>query len=423
MVKLLSKANRKTDKMAKPAPASPAARVKPLQGLRALDVAAFVAGPFAATQLAEFGAEVIKVEMPRTGDPLRKFGTPTGCGDSLVWLSEARNKKSVTLDLRTPDGADILKRLVVKSDILIENFQTGTMEKWGLGWDVLSACNPRLIMVRITGYGQTGPYSSRPGFGRIANAFGGLSFLAGDPDRPPSTPGSPTIPDYLAGIYGAYGALMALRALDITGKGQVIDIGLYEPIFRFLDELPAAYHRTGFVRQRMGPAMKNAVPHSHYPTKDGRWVAIACTSDKIFERLAAAVGRPDVAGDGPFGRYEQRDARREEVDRMVTDWTASLTRDEVLRRCEEMQVPCGMVAAIDEIFEDPQYAARGNIAMIDDPRAGKVATQNVVPRMSETPGGIEWLGPALGAHNEEIYGGLLGMSGGELAALRDRGVI
>jgi crotonobetainyl-CoA:carnitine CoA-transferase CaiB-like acyl-CoA transferase len=186
----------------------PTPAVKPLQGLRVLDVAAFVAGPFAATQLAEFGAEVIKVEMPGAGDPLRKFGTITDCGDSLMWLSESRNKKSVTLDLRTPDGADILKRLAAKSDILIENFQTGTMEKWGIGWDTLRAVNDRLIMVRITGYGQTGPYATRPGFGRIANAFGGLAFLAGDPDRPPSTPGSPTIPDYLAGIYGAYGAMM-----------------------------------------------------------------------------------------------------------------------------------------------------------------------------------------------------------------------
>lgn len=397
--------------------------VRPLQGLRVLDVAAFVAGPFAATQLAEFGAEVIKVEMPGAGDPLRKFGTITESGDSLMWLSESRNKKSVTLDLRTPEGADILKRLAAKSDILIENFQTGTMEKWGLGWDTLHALNDRLIMVRITGYGQTGPYATRPGFGRIANAFGGLAFLAGDPDRPPSTPGSPTIPDYLAGIYGAYGAMMALRARDITGKGQVIDIGLYEPIFRFLDELPGAYHRTGFIRQRMGPAMKNAVPHSHYPTKDGRWVAIACTSDKIFERLAALVGRPEVAGSGEFGTYAERDARREEVDRMVTDWTSSRTRDEVLSRCEEMQVPCGMVAAIDEIFEDPQYAARGNILLVDDPRAGKVAVQNVVPRMTATPGGIDWLGPAVGAHNKEIYGGLLGMKDAELAALREKKVI
>lgn len=401
----------------------PDGAVKPLQGLRVLDVAAFVAGPFAATQLAEFGAEVIKVEMPGTGDPLRKFGTPTECGDSLVWLSEARNKKSVTLDLRTPEGADILKRLVAKADVLIENFQAGTMEKWGVGWETLRECNPRLVMLRITGYGQTGPYSTRPGFGRIANAFGGLSFLAGDPDRPPSTPGSPTVPDYLAGVYGAYGVMMALRALDMTGEGQVIDIGLYEPIFRFLDELPAAYHRTGFIRERMGPAMKNAVPHSHYPTKDGRWVAIACTSDKIFERLTRLVGRPEVAGDGEFGTFAKRDARRDEVDRMVTDWTSSRDRDEVLRQCEELQVPCGMVAAIDEIFEDPQYAARGNIALVDDPRAGEVAVQDVVPRMTGTPGGIEWLGPAVGAHNEEVYGGLLGMSDADLTALREKGVI
>jgi len=400
-----------------------AANVKPLQGIRVLDVAAFLAGPFAATQLAEFGAEVIKVELPGAGDPLRKFGTPTDCGDTLVWLSEARNKKCITLDLRTPEGAEILKKLVAHADILIENFQPGTMERWGLGWDTLRRHNGKLVMVRITGYGQTGPYKGRPGFGRIANAFGGLSFLAGDPDRPPSTPGSPTIPDYVAGLYGAFGALMAVRAREITGEGQFLDIGLYEPIFRFLDELPAAFHANGFIRQRMGPAMKNAVPHSHYPTSDGRWVAIACTSDKIFERLAALIGQPEIAGDGRFGYFAQRDEGRDEVDRLVTEWTGSQTRDEVLRRCEESQVPCGMVAAVDEIFADPHYAARGNIVMFDDPRAGEVAVQNVVPRMSATPGAVEWLGPALGAHNAEIYGGLLGMSDADLAALAEKGVI
>ena len=216
--------------------------------MRVLDVLNFMAGPFCATQLAEFGAEVIKVELPGVGDPLRKFGTPTASGDMPCWLSEARNKKSVTLDLRKPEGAALLKRLVVKSDILIENFQTGTMEGWGVGWEDLRSVNPELVMVRITGYGQTGPNAHRPGFGRIANAFGGLSFLAGDPDRPPSTPGSPTIPDYLAGLYGAFGALMAVRAREMTGAGQFIDIGLYEPIFRFYsrahgpghEECPAA---------------------------------------------------------------------------------------------------------------------------------------------------------------------------------------
>jgi len=216
---------------------------------------------------------------------------------------------------------------------------------------------------------------------------------------------------------------MALRAREMTGEGQFIDIGLYEPIFRFLDELPGAYHKNGFIRQRMGPAMKNAVPHSHYPTKEGRWIAIACTSDKIFERLAGLIGRPEVAGDGIFGTYPQRDERREEVDRMVTDWTSGLTRDEALQRCAEAQVPCGMVAAIDEIFEDAQYQARENIVLFDDPRAGEVAVQNVVPRMSGTPGAIESLGPAVGAHNQEIYGGLLGMSDAQVQDLAAKKVI
>ena len=260
--------------MTKTAPSS-----KPLQGVRVLDLSSFISGPFCTTQLAEFGAEVIKIELPKIGDPFRRFGTPSKSGDSLIFMSEQRNKKSITLDLRTPEGAELVKKLAAKVDILVENFQVGTLEGWGIGYVELRKQNPRLIMVRITGYGQTGPYRDRPGFGRIANAFSGLSFLAGYPDRAPVTPGSATIPDYLTGIYGAYGALLALRARDITGEGQMIDIGLYEPVFRILDELASAYHETGRVRQRMGPATVNAVPHSHYPTKDGRWIAIACTTD------------------------------------------------------------------------------------------------------------------------------------------------
>jgi crotonobetainyl-CoA:carnitine CoA-transferase CaiB-like acyl-CoA transferase len=265
--------------------------IQALQGCRVLDVASFLAGPFAATQLAEFGAEVIKVELPGVGDATRRFGTMTECGDSLPWLSESRNKKCITLDLRKPDGVALIKRLVEQSDVLIENFQPGTMERWGLGWDVLHAVNPRLIMVRISGYGQTGPYRDRPGFGRIGNAFGGLSFLAGYPDRAPVTPGSATIPDYMAGLYGALGTLLALQARQKTNEGQMIDIGLYEPIFRILDELAPAFQHNGYVRQRMGPGTVNVVPHSHYPTKDDRWIAIACTNDKIFARLAEAMER------------------------------------------------------------------------------------------------------------------------------------
>ena len=316
-----------------------------------------------------------------------------------------------------------MKRLVEQADVLVENFQPGTMERWGLGWDVLSAVNPRLIMVRISGYGQTGPYKDRPGFGRIGNAFGGLSFLAGYPDRAPVTPGSATIPDYMAGLYGALGTLLALQARVKTGRGQVVDIGLYEPIFRILDELAPAFQHSGFVRQRMGPGTVNVVPHSHYPTKCGRWIAIACTNDKIFARLAEAMQRPDLADDQRWGRLSAREADRAEVDATVAEWTASFDRADLMRICESSQVPCGPVYAIDEIFEDPHYAARGNILRMVDPRAGELAVPNLVPRLSDTPGAVKWLGPALGAHNDEIYRGLLGLDDAALARLRASGVI
>ena len=397
---------------------------RPLDGLRVIDVSSFISGPYCTAQLGEFGAEIIKCELPGVGDPLRKFGSPHVSGETLPWLSECRNKKSVTLDLRLPEGAAILKALIAKADCLVENFQPGTLEKWGLGWDVLSAINPRLVMVRISGYGQTGPYSGRPGFGRIANAFGGLSFLAGFPDRPPTTPGSATIPDYLAGIYGAFGALLALRARDTNGHGQVVDIGLYEPVFRILDELAPAYDTRGFVRQRMGPGTVNVVPHSHYPTKDGKWTAIACTNDKIFERLADAMGAPELSRPDRWGPLANRERDRDQVDAYVGAWTASFTRADLLALTERFQVPCGPVYAIDEIFDDPQYQARGNIAHISDPRfEGTLAVPNVVPRLTATPGAITSLGPSLGEHNDEIFRGLLGLGEAELLALKAKGVV
>ena len=276
--------------------------VQALEGCKVLDVSTFLAGPFCATQLGEFGADVIKIELPVVGDATRRFGTMTECGDSLPWLSESRNKRCITLDLRKPDGAALLKRLVAESDVMVENFQPGTLEKWGLGYDVLSAVNPRLIMVRISGYGQTGPYKDRPGFGRIGNAFGGLSFLAGYPDRAPVTPGSATIPDYMAGLYGALGTLLALQAREKTERGQIVDIGLYEPIFRILDELAPAFAYKGYVRQRMGPGTVNVVPHSHYPTRDGRWIAIACTNDKIFAPPRGGHGPPRPCGGRTVGQ-------------------------------------------------------------------------------------------------------------------------
>ncbi|HAA91423.1 MAG: carnitine dehydratase [Rhodospirillaceae bacterium] len=396
---------------------------RPLEGLRVLDIATYIASPFCATLMAEFGAEVIKVELPGVGDPCRKLGTPDDCGDTLVWLSEARNKKSVTLDLRQPAGAELFKKLVSKCDVVTENFQPGTLERWNLGWEVLHEVNPKMVMLRVSGYGQTGPYSGKPGFGRIGNAFGGISFLAGDPDRAPATPGSATLADYLAGVFGGFGVMAALRHADATGVGQYIDVGLYEPIFRILDELAPAYDKGGYIRERMGAATVNVCPHSHYPTKDGRWVAIACTNDKIFARLAELIGHRDFANEGKYGTIQQREADRAGVDGMVTDWTMQYSQKEVVALCDEAQVPCGIVAAVDEIFENEQYAARENITRPKDDRADGLAVPNVVPRLSETPGGIEWLGPALGQHNEEIYSGLLGLSESDLEALRETKVI
>jgi crotonobetainyl-CoA:carnitine CoA-transferase CaiB-like acyl-CoA transferase len=396
---------------------------RPLDGLRVLDIGAFIAAPFAATLFGEFGAEVIKIELPKVGDHARRLGTPTEAGDTLVWLSEARNKKSVTLDLRRPEGTDIFKRLVAESDVVCENFQSGTLEKWGLGWDVLGAINPRLVLLRISGYGQTGPYAGRPCFGRIANGFGGLSYLSGEPDRPPAQPGSATLPDYLSGLFGAFAALMALRHRDRAGVGQVIDIGLYEGIFRILDEVAPAFARTGFVRERLGADTPIVAPHSHYPTSDGRWVAIACTNDAIFARLASAMGRPELATAERWGRGAARVVDRIAVNAAVAEWTRTLPRDELLTACAAAEVPCGPIYAIDEIFEDPQYAARQNILYADDPRAGVVAVPNTVPRLDETPGRVEWLGPSLGAHTVEILTRLAGLDEGELNRLRRLGVV
>jgi crotonobetainyl-CoA:carnitine CoA-transferase CaiB-like acyl-CoA transferase len=397
--------------------------VQALEGCKILDVSTFLAGPFCATQLGEFGADVIKVELPNVGDATRRFGTMTECGDSLPWLSESRNKRCITLDLRKPEGAALLKRLVADADVMVENFQPGTLENWGLGYDVLSAVNPRLIMVRISGYGQTGPYKDRPGFGRIGNAFGGLSFLAGYPDRAPVTPGSATIPDYMAGLYGALGTLLALQAREKTGSGQIVDIGLYEPIFRILDELAPAFAYKGYVRQRMGPGTVNVVPHSHYPTRDGRWIAIACTNDKIFSRLAEAMGRPELADAASWGTLAARERDRARVDETVGAWTATMDRADLMHRCESSQVPCGPVYSIDEIFDDPHYQARGNILRMQDPRAGELAVPNLVPRLTATPGKVNWLGMELGAHNKEIYQGRLGLTEDEVERLRAAGVI
>ena len=396
----------------------------PLSGVRVLDVATFIAAPYCTAILGEFGAEVIKIEQPGSGDPFRRFGTPTGRADStLAWLSEGRNKRSVTLNLRHPEGADLFRRLVAKSDVVCENFRPGTLEKWGVGWETLSALNPGLIMLRVSGYGQTGPYKDRPGFARIAHAVGGLSNLAGMPGETPVTPGSTSLADYMSGLYGAVGVLLALRHRDRTGRGQYIDIGLYESVFRMLDEMAPVYGRTGKVRGREGAGTANACPHGHFQTKDDRWVAIACTTDKMFTRLAGAMGKPELASVGRYGQQSRRLAARDAVDRLVGRWVRSLSLDEVMEICLAHEVPSGPLNTIADHFADPHFKARGNLVTIDDPEVGEVVVPSVIPRLSETPGRIAHLGPALGDANEDVLGNLLGLSGEEIARLRDAKVI
>jgi len=394
-----------------------------LAGLRVLDIATFIAAPFAATLMGEFGAEIIKVELPKVGDDARRLGTKSSAGDTFVWLSEARNKKSICLDLRKPEGARLFKSLVAVSDVVCENFRVGTLEKWGLGWDVLREINPKLVLLRVTGYGQNGPYATYPCFGRIANAFGGISFLSCDADRPPAQPGSATLADYLAGLFGAYAIQAALRVAEGTGRGQVVDMALYEGIFRILDEVAPAYQKTGFVRQRAGAETPIVVPHSHYPSQDDRWLAIACTNDKIFARLAQLMGRADMISDPRYATNAARLQRRGEVNGIVGDWTSTLERDEVLARCAKAEVPCGPVHSLDEIFKDPQYAARNSILEFTDSRVGALAIPNVVPKLSETPGRVRWLGPPLGAHTDEILRDLIRLDRNEIRKLRDSGII
>ncbi len=396
----------------------------PLKGIRVIDVATIIAGPYCASIMGEFGAEVLKVEHPIGGDPARAFGTPTKIGDTLCWLSEARNKRSVTIDLRSPEGVELFKGLVAKSDIVCENFRPGTLEKWGVGWEALRQVNPGLIMLRVSGYGQTGPYKDRPGFARIAHAFGGLAYLTGMPKGTPVTPGSTTLGDYLSGLYGCIGVLMALRHRERTGVGQYIDVALYESVFRCTDELAPAYAMNGFVRERQGPHYDIACPLGHFRTKDDKWVAIACTTDKLFERLCNAMNRPELASSGIYGEQKTRLENRHDVNQIVRDWCDSLTRDEVLARCYEHRAPAGSLNNIADIFGDRQFHARRNMVAIDDAEVGEViVVPNVLPRMSETPGRIETLGPRLGQHTEEVLTTLLGLSEADIKELRGRRII
>jgi len=394
--------------------------LKPMAGVKILDLATMLAGPFVSTILGEFGADVIKVELPGSASSSRQHGTMTGTGSSMVWLSEQRNKKCITLDLRTPKGKELAKRLIKDMDIVVENFMPGTLERWGLGYDVLKEINPDLILVRVTAYGQTGPYIDRPGFARIAHAFAGLSYLAGEPDGRPVMPGSTSLGDYITGVYGALGALLAYTARNRYGVGQYVDIGLYEGVFRMLI---SAYAKNGFIRERLGADTTNHVPHSHYQTKDDQWIALACTDNKMWQRMCKAMGREDLLAPDRYEKMAQRIKGRDEVNGIVSDFCRSMNRDELLAHCFKLEVPIGPINNVADIHVDPHFLARKNFVEILAPGEGPVTVANVIPRLSETPGEIKWLGAKFGEHNMEIYRDQLGLSEAEIAELKQTGVI
>ena len=376
--------------------------MRPLDGIRVLDLSSFIAGPYAAAILGEFGAQVIKVEHPDGGEAGRRFGTPTGIADlSLSFQNDNRNKVSVTMDLKAPADRVRLKELIRRADVVVENFRPGTLERWGLGPDVLLGLNPSLVLLRITGYGQDGPYRDRPGFARIAHAVGGLSALAGMPDGPPVTPGSSSLADYFSGMQGALGVLLAGRVAERTGQGQVIDVALYESIFRVLDETATAYAWNGTVRGREGRMTRQVCPHGHFQCGDGGWVAIACTSDRMWDRLARRVlGRADLAE--RFPTTAERLAERDLIDGVVEAFTLAHPMEEVVRLCAQGDVPCGPINTIADIFQDPHFVARATMQVFEHPTLGPITVPATFPRLSGTPGGIDCLGPELGNWNDEL---------------------
>lgn len=394
---------------------------RPLEGVRVIELGTLIAGPFCSRILGEFGAEVIKIESPDGGDPLRTW-RKLHEGTSLWWLAQARNKKSVTIDLKAPAGQAIVRKLAREADIVVENFRPGTLERWGIGWEHLSAENPGLVMVRLSGYGQTGPYKDRPGFGAIGEAMGGLRFLSGYPDRAPVRVGV-SIGDSIAALFGAIGALAALREREVNGgRGQIVDVALYEAVFAMMESLLPEYDMYGFVRTRTGASLPGIVPSNTYTTRDGKYVVIGANNDSIFKRMMRAIGRPDLADDPQLARNDGRTARTEEIDATIGAWTGANDLYEVLRVLEAAEVPAGKIYDIADIVADPQYAARAMFEQFTLAGGGSVKLPGIVPKLSETPGSTQWLGPALGAHTAEVLSGL-GVSEAEQRELEAAGVI
>lgn len=385
-----------------------------------------LAGPFCGQLLGDFGAEVIKVEPPGKGDPMRVWGRHRKEGRTLWWPVVARNKKSVTLNLREEEGQGIARKLIEQADVLVENFRPGTMERWGMGYEELRQTNPGLVMVRVSGYGQTGPYKDRAGFGAIGEAMGGIRHVSGFPDQPPPRTGI-SLGDSLAATFGALGALTALYSREHNGgRGQVVDVGIYEAVLAMMEATIPEYALTGHVRGRTGTVLPFVAPSNIYPTRgEGGedYVLIAGNADTVFGRLAKAVGHPEWAEDERYATHHARGENMAELDEKISMWTKEKTTEEVLGAMAEAGVPSGKIFTAEDMLHDPQYAARENIVTVEDKEIGAVPMQNVVPKLSETPGRVESTGPELGEHNDEVYGGLLGLTGEEIEGMRKRGAI
>ena len=394
----------------------------PLADLRVVEMGQLLAGPFCGQLLADFGAEVIKLEPPGNGDPMRQWGREKAHGKSLWWPVVARNKKSVTCNLRSTEGQELARSLIAQSDIVIENFRPGTLERWGLGFAELRELNPRLIMARVSGYGQTGPYASRAGFGSIGEAMGGIRYVTGDADSTPSRAGI-SLGDSLAAVFATIGILVAVHNRTTTGRGQLVDSAIYEAVLAMMESLLPEWEVGGYQRERTGSVLPNIAPSNVYPTKGGEMVLVAANQDTVFARLATAMGRSDLIDDPRYADHASRGVNMAELDALVADWTADLGTDEVLDILHEAGVPAGRIYTARDMFDDPHFAARDAIVRVAHPDFGELPMAGVFPKLGDTPGSVRHAGPELGEHNSDIYGRVLGLSDDERMAFAERGVI
>ncbi len=390
----------------------------PLQGLRVLEMGQLIAGPFCGQLLADMGAEVIKIELPGQGDPMREWGR----GAPVWWPVIGRNKKCITLDVRAARGLALMQDLIARADVWVENFRPGTLERWGLGYDVLANINPRLVLVRVSGYGQDGPYSSRAGYGGIGEAMGGLRYVCGDPSAAPSRVGI-SIGDSLAAMFATIGCLAALQQRERSGVGQVVDSAIYESVLAVMESTVPEFTVGGVIRERTGSILPGIAPSNVYPTADGQMIVMGANQDSVFRRLCAAMGREELADDPRYCNHGARASHQQELDDLIAAWTRQQGAEPLLAKLEEGGVPAGKMFRAPDMLTDPQYQARQSIVAVAHEKFQNLMMQNVFPKFSATPGEVRWPGAAMGAHNQEIFGDLLGLDAGAMESLRAEGVI